>query len=679
MAHGDFIPIKLPPGVVLVDSKEATQGRFTMTQWVRWIRALPEKIGGFAKLNATPFVGRCRGMRAWNTNFGRPRYALGTHKRFYVAEDGIEPVDRTPRKTTTMLTNAFSVTNGSATVTVAHTAHGLLVGRKIILRGEKHTGGGLIGGLDLDGVWTVATVPNANSYTFTHTAQATATAGPAGGKVYHVYPRVNPFTTVAASRVVTVAWAAHGLIAGGEVVISEATAVGGLTLNGIFRIGTVPNANSFTIRADTPATSSTTGGGPALMEGLLDPGPLEAIRERGYGEGYYGEGPYGPPDLSSDAAYLDPRSWALDKWGEDLLASPYDGGIWYYDTSRPGPPTRITEAPARARFMFVTPERIVHALGIDGDPMNMAWCDQGNLVDWVASATDQANQGRRLQEGSTIIAGAALDNGVNLIWTDTAVYVHQYVGSGLVYDTRIAPGGRGNGLVGPQAFVVAGQGGAAYWISQTGFRMYQGSPQPIPNAVDVERWIYEQMDLEQRAKAIAVYNPLFNEVWFFFAREDQAEPSAYAMVQLDGFIWSYGELERTAGASFEKGRTDILMAGADGYVYQHEVGKDADGEPLPWLLRFGPVGSGGMELEIVRFDPDFQRVVGNVTVGFRSYDREQDQTVDSVDDIYTPGESFLEPRISGRWHEITLSGDALGSDFRLGVPQMQPARLGRRP
>jgi hypothetical protein len=72
------------------------------------------------------------------------------------------------------LTNAFTTTNTSQTVTVSHTAHGLTAGRTLIFEATS----GTVGNLNMDGVWTVATVLDANSYTFTHTGTANANAGP---------------------------------------------------------------------------------------------------------------------------------------------------------------------------------------------------------------------------------------------------------------------------------------------------------------------------------------------------------------------------------------------------------------------------------------------------------------------------------------------------------------------
>jgi hypothetical protein len=76
---------------------------------------------------------------------------------------------------TFFLTNAFTTTNGSPTVTVSHTSHGKSATNAVIIEG-----GVSVGGLSMDGTYTITSVVNANSYTITHGSNATSSAGPTG-------------------------------------------------------------------------------------------------------------------------------------------------------------------------------------------------------------------------------------------------------------------------------------------------------------------------------------------------------------------------------------------------------------------------------------------------------------------------------------------------------------------
>jgi hypothetical protein len=79
----------------------------------------------------------------------------------------------------TYKTNAFS-TNGTSTVTVTWTSHGKSINNVFSIED-----GPTIDGLNMNGAWFIASVPNANTFTFTHTGTASGTtAGPTGNAVF---------------------------------------------------------------------------------------------------------------------------------------------------------------------------------------------------------------------------------------------------------------------------------------------------------------------------------------------------------------------------------------------------------------------------------------------------------------------------------------------------------------
>jgi hypothetical protein len=86
-------------------------------------------------------------------------------------------VDATNVNYNVSLTNAFTTTSGSATVTVAHTSHGKTVGKHVVF---SQLSSSSIGGLNIEGGYYIVTVPDANSYTITHASLASGNAGPTG-------------------------------------------------------------------------------------------------------------------------------------------------------------------------------------------------------------------------------------------------------------------------------------------------------------------------------------------------------------------------------------------------------------------------------------------------------------------------------------------------------------------
>jgi len=137
-----------------------------------------------------------------------------------------QPIDVTP---------SFATTASSPSVTATQANHGYVAGGFINIEVPVS-----VGGLILSGFYQIASVPNANTYTFEASGNASATTS--GG----VVPL---FVTAANSSNVTVTLANHGYLAGQSFVIGVATSVGGIMLSGSYTIAAILNANSFTIMA----------------------------------------------------------------------------------------------------------------------------------------------------------------------------------------------------------------------------------------------------------------------------------------------------------------------------------------------------------------------------------------------------------------------------------------------
>ena len=97
----------------------------------------------------------------------------------------------------------------------------------------------------------------------------------------------DPFTTTSGSRVVVVTDVNHGATDGDYVTFSGATTVGGLDLNGEFRI-TYISTNSYSITASSAATSSATGGGTVTAKYQLNSGLEIYGYVTGWGAGLWG-------------------------------------------------------------------------------------------------------------------------------------------------------------------------------------------------------------------------------------------------------------------------------------------------------------------------------------------------------------------------------------------------------
>jgi len=160
--------------------------------------------------------------------------------------------------------NPFVVTNGSATITVTHTSHGLAVGDRIQYSGSDTFHGITPNGVDMP----IASVIDANSYTVVFTSAA-GSGGTGGGssvtfKVNAITQDLpdNPFAVSNGSATITVTHTSHGLSVGHKVTFAGSAAIGGITPNAVeMAVTGVPDANTYTVSFTSTATSTASGVG----------------------------------------------------------------------------------------------------------------------------------------------------------------------------------------------------------------------------------------------------------------------------------------------------------------------------------------------------------------------------------------------------------------------------------
>jgi hypothetical protein len=174
---------------VIGASSPATQvvGGWYESEKVRFRAGTPEKIGGWQRISASTFLGVCRSLWNWVTLGFENLVGLGTNLKFYIERGGAY-YDITPIRDTATLTNPFTATNGSATITVADTAHGCVTGDFVTYSGATGLGGN-VSALILNAEHQV-TVVSANVYTINVGVNANATdvsGSPGGGTVTAAY------------------------------------------------------------------------------------------------------------------------------------------------------------------------------------------------------------------------------------------------------------------------------------------------------------------------------------------------------------------------------------------------------------------------------------------------------------------------------------------------------------
>jgi len=175
------------PGVNRENTRYTTEGGFYDCDKIRFRQGTPEKIGGWQRISTFSFLGICRSLWNWVTVGGSNLLAVGTNLKYYIGRGG-QYYDITPIRSTATLTNPFTATNGSSTLTVADVAHGCTTGDFVTFSGATGLGGNVTATV-LNKNYQV-TVLTADTYTvaMSVTANATDVSGsPGGGTVTAAY------------------------------------------------------------------------------------------------------------------------------------------------------------------------------------------------------------------------------------------------------------------------------------------------------------------------------------------------------------------------------------------------------------------------------------------------------------------------------------------------------------
>lgn len=144
---------------------------------VRFVQGRAETIAGFVKHSTDTTTGIARAIKSWAQINGQIDTAVASASAIQISQGG-QLSDITPLRSTGSLSSPFTTTNGSATVTVAHTSHGAITGDRVIFAGAS-----AVNGLTLDGEFTITKVDD-NSYTITASGTANGSGSGGGSPTY---------------------------------------------------------------------------------------------------------------------------------------------------------------------------------------------------------------------------------------------------------------------------------------------------------------------------------------------------------------------------------------------------------------------------------------------------------------------------------------------------------------
>ena len=483
----------------------------------------------------------------------------------------------------------------------------------------------------------------------------------------------NPFTTTSGSTTVGVADLAHVLFVGDFVNYSDASAVGGITIDGDYVVATVVDVDNYTIE-HSAAASSTAGPGGGTVNFIYDIsiGREDTVAGGGYGVGGYGQGTYGTP-RSGVSILLPPRTWSLEQFSERLVACPRQGSIYEWDLNTANRAALLSNAPINNTGILVTEERHLVALGADGDRLLVKWADQDSNNVWAPS--DQNTAGSRKVTGGSQILFGLRTRGTNLIFTDAAVWAMTFIGGLDVFGFATVAGGA-SGIIAPQA--ACETDGIVYWMGLADFYMFDGVVRRVPNSKDIRRFVFDNLNTLQRDKCFCGLNTLFSEIWFFYPTTTN-EITRYVKYNYDDRAWDVGALTRTA--MIDLGVFDIpILAGTDGNLRNHETGTEDDTSAMNEFIISGPfqVGDGNYNFDVFSMVPDFKGLTGSVKVTLltREYPQDGEEQVDVG--TVTATTTRIDTRASGRQGRVKFASSIVGSDWRQGTIRFDWARAGER-
>jgi hypothetical protein len=627
--------------------------------FVRFRYGLPEKIGGWSQLTTQKLTipGVVRAQHAFTSIAGEKYTVLGSNKGLFVYY-GDDFYDITPLDTA-VTGFTFTSSNGSATVTLNKTSHGILAGEYITFTSVTLPGGGATGYStgDFENTTYEVITSSTNSFTITMASNESGTGmSTAGAATVNPYVTIGPTFQTAGYGWGTSTW---NLSTWGT-----ARATGAVTLDpgfwsldnfGEVLVATIHNGKTFTwnagasgartIRASTSTTNFATTNNPT--KSLM------------------------------------------------TVVSDRDRHLFHLGTE-----TTIGDTSTQ-------------------DPMFIRFSDQEDLNTYAPTATNTAGT-FRLDSGNEIRAAV---NGKDyiLILTDNAAYVAQFVGPPFTFSIRQV--GVNCGCMGQNSVVYAsgavfwmGNAGGFFTFDGT----VKSLPCLVEDFVFTKDGDNLGINFEANKIISAGHNSLYTEVNWFYPKDGSDQIDRVVTYNYAERVWTTGSLARTtyqdASVFSEPYATEYTATatpnieiqgitntfGSTTY-YEHEVGTDqvnsSGTTSIDAFIRSGDFditarkgalgqstgmadfrGDGEFFMSVKRFIPDYKVLTGTskVTLFINDYPNNTASSSSLGPFTITSTTDKVDTRARGRLVSIKIACDAAGETWRYGTLRLDAKPDGRR-
>jgi hypothetical protein len=706
------------------------------SQWidcdnVRFRYGTPEKIGGWKQLGESNLTGAGRGLHHFVNSKGRKYAIIGTNRILYAYSGGVF-YDIHPIKSTTTLTNAFTTTNGSTSVTITFSgSHNISEGDIILLDNFSTITNSNFSSTDFDDKkFMVTTVPSSTTITITMPSNESGSGATTSGgiRVQHYYT-VGPAVQAKGFGWSLGTW-------GGEEVGAFTTTLSG-AINSSATTGITladpsqfPSSGTNFVLIGTEEIQYTGINSSNELTGVTRGVRNTTAASHGAGDTVTSTANYVAwGEAASGDLVLEPGMWSLDNFGDKAICLIHDGAVFEWNSAAANAEstraTIISGAPTASRHMLVsTPDRHLVFFGTETtigdtstqDDMFVRFSDQEDINTYTPTATNTAGT-QRLADGSQI-RGAIRGRDAIYVWTDTALFTQRFVGQPFTF--AFAQVGTNCGLVGQNACVEVD--GSAYWMSENGFFRYAGKLESLPCLV--EDHVYDNINLESGNQMVSAgLNNLFGEVMWFYPTTGSSVVNR--MVCYNYFdsspkrpVWTVGTLARTMwedSAVFGSphaleydAATDTsfdVVGNTEGRTtyYQHETGTDqVKGSAVTAItanIASGDFdisqrrsvtgqttgaadlrGDGEFIMKIRRFIPDFISQTGNTQVTLQLRNFPNDSQASSSLGPFTVSSSTQKVDTRARARAIALKIENTGSSqsWKLGTFRLDIQPDGRR-
>jgi hypothetical protein len=726
------------PGFNKQITPTGAEAQWTGGENVRFRYGTPEKIGGWKQLGESKLTGAVRAQHHMVNSSSTKYSILGTNRILYAYTGGVYyDIHPLVNPSGTAISNAFTTTNGSPTVTITFgSAHGFVAG-DIILFGDSSTFSAItnsnFGATDFcDIKFMVTSVPTSTTITITMPSNESGSgATTSGGITYYRYYHVGPAEQLGAYGFGISLW-------GGKVLGSTTTTLNGALGDNAY--GTGGSGTTVNVASTTGFPSSGTnyfqvGSEEISYTGVTATSFTGITRNaRGSTRAAHSNGAtvtntsswtgWGSAASNTDKV-TDPGLWSLDNLGSTLIALIHNGSVFEWDSDATNATsnraTIISGAPTASRDMLVsTPDRHLVLFGTETtigttssqDDMFIRFSAQEDINTWAPTATNSAGT-QRLAAGSRIM-GAKLGKGAIYVWTDTSLFTMRFVGAPFTFAYDQV--GTNCGLIGMNAAVEVD--GSAYWMSENGFFKYSGKLESMDCLV--EDYVYDDLNKTSNQLIYCGLNNLFGEIYWFYPTStsnvvDRLVVYSYLDSSPDRPIWftnastifprttwidsavfglPHGtEYDASDDVSFDvKGNTDGVS-----YPYEHETGvnyiKGGTIYAVPANILSGDFditqdqkqgitfrGDGEYIMRVSRFLPDFITQSGStiVELDLRNFPNQTAASSSLGPFTITSSTNYQSCRARGRSVAVKISNSAIDSNWKMGTFRLDVHAGGRR-